>query len=412
MVAQRRRVIRLASVIVGLLAVVASCNKVPLLAPTGSVITLLPETTSVSLNSQARIVATVIENGTASSGGSGSGATSTSRTGAGTPVHDGTHVTFTTTIGQIQPSEALTSNGQVEVTLTTGSQSGTAHITAYSGGASATVDLPVGTAAVKTVTLTATPQTLAVTGGASSLVANVTDTGGAPIAGVPVSFITDHGTITPSTIQTDASGNATAVLSTTATAKITATAGTVTSTSVTVNVNSRGLSGFSASPSSTTAGTPVTFTVTPTQGANVSNVHVDFGDGSATDLGAISAATTTSHPYFSAGIYTATATASDSSGSNGSLSTQVVVGSLPITLTASPNPTTAGTPTTFTVAGSTSAAVDHYVWTWDDGTPAFSTSSPQTTHTFSSRGTKTVRVDVIGVGGGLIGSAQMSITVQ
>ena len=37
----------------------------PLLAPTGSVITLLPSTTTVSLNSEVDIVATVIENGQA-----------------------------------------------------------------------------------------------------------------------------------------------------------------------------------------------------------------------------------------------------------------------------------------------------------------------------------------------------------
>ena len=35
--------------------VVAACDKVPLLAPTGSVITLLPETTTVSLNSKINI---------------------------------------------------------------------------------------------------------------------------------------------------------------------------------------------------------------------------------------------------------------------------------------------------------------------------------------------------------------------
>src|SRR5262249_22801302 len=148
---------------------------------------------------------------------------------------------------------------------------------------------------------------------------------------------TDHGTATPATIQTDASGNATTVLSTTATAKITATAGTVTSTAVTVNVSSRGLTTFTVSPSSTTAGTPVTFTVTPTQGANITNVHVDFGDGGFVDLGAIAAATPTSHPYNSPGIFTASATAIDANGSSSPLTTQVVVGGLQVSLSASNN---------------------------------------------------------------------------
>ena len=66
MVAQRLRApLLVGSAIVGLFALAASCSKVPLLAPTGSVITLIPETTSVSLNSQATIVGTVIENGVA-----------------------------------------------------------------------------------------------------------------------------------------------------------------------------------------------------------------------------------------------------------------------------------------------------------------------------------------------------------
>src|SRR5579859_7722998 len=90
MVTQRRCTLFIAaSVIVGLFGLVASCSKVPLLAPTGATIKLIPEAASVSLNSQVTIVATVIENGVASSG-SGSGASSTTSTG-GTPVHNGTH---------------------------------------------------------------------------------------------------------------------------------------------------------------------------------------------------------------------------------------------------------------------------------------------------------------------------------
>src|SRR6187402_2591556 len=77
------------------LALVAACDKVPLLAPT--------------------ISATVIENGQAAGPtgtGSGTGTGTTTRTGAGTPVQNGTLITFTTTIGRIEPAEARTHNGQ------------------------------------------------------------------------------------------------------------------------------------------------------------------------------------------------------------------------------------------------------------------------------------------------------------
>lgn len=399
-------------VIAGLYGLVVSCSEVPLLAPTGSKISLLPEANSVSLNSQVQIVATVFENGVATQGGNGSGITTGNVSGSGTPVQNGTQVTFTTSIGSIQPSQAYTTNGQVTVTFVPGSTSGTATITAYSGGTSATITLPVGTAAVKTVILAVSPQTLGTAGGNANVVASVTDTGGAPIGGVPVTFTTDHGTVNPATINTDNNGNASTVLSTTATAKITATAGTVTSTAATVTVNSFAISAFTASPSATTAGTPVTFSVTPTTGVNISNVHVDFGDASAIDLGAIGSPTSTSHAYNAAGVYTATATATNSTGVVGQLSTQVIVGALQVTLTAIPSPTATDTPTTFTVSGTSTAAVDHFQWTWDDGTPSFATSAPQVTHSFSSRGTKNVQVDVFGVTGGKIGSATTQITVQ
>lgn len=408
MVTQRRSVLALLALP---LALVAACDKVPLLAPTGSVITLLPATTTVSLNSEVTIVATVIENGQAAPpAGSGTGGTTTTtRSGSGTPVQNGTLITFTTTIGRIEPAEARTHNGQVTVKLITAGTSGTATITAFSGGASAQIsNLKIGTAAVKTVSVTSNPQSLGVSGGTAQVVASVSDDGGSALGGVPVTFSTDKGSISPSTVATDNSGNATATLTTTATAKITAAVGALTGTA-TVTVNARSLTSFTASPSSTSAGVPVTFTVTPATGANISNVHVDFGDGNSTDLGAIAAATPTPHPYGSTGTYTATATAS---GDGGSLTTTVVIGTLPITLNASPLNPIVNSPVNFTVNGIGSAQVDHYQWFFDDGTPSFSTSAPQTPHTYTSKGIKNIRVDVFGVGGGKIGSAPLAIEVQ
>ena len=410
MVTHRSVGVALVTLLVLPLALILACDKVPLLAPTGSVITLLiPDTSNVSLNSEMTINATVIENGTAS-GGSG---TTTTRSGGGTPVQNGTVVTFTTTIGRIEPAEARTSNGAVSVRLITGSTSGTAVVTAYSGGASATKNVRVGTAAVKTVTVTTTPQSLGAAGGTAQVSATVTDEGGNPVGGVPVTFATDKGSINPSTATTDSNGVATATVTTTATAKITATAGTVTSaTPATLTVSARGLASFAAAPAATTAGTPVTFTVTPTTGANISNVRIDFGDGTSTNLGAISAAQSVPHTYQSSGTYTATATSSDGSGDSGSLSTSVIVGSLPVTLSVSPNPPTVNSPATLVVAGIGSAQVDHYTWTLDDGTGPFTTSSPQLPHTFTTKGIKNVRVDVFGVGGGKIGTAALSFEVQ
>ena len=411
MVTRRSTILGILAFVAVPFALVAACDKVPLLAPTGTVISLIPVTTTVSLNSEVTIIATVIENG-AASGGTGSGTTTTTRTGAGTPVQNGTLITFTTTLGRIEPSEARTHNGQVSVKLITGNASGTATITAFSGGASSTTQLKIGTAAVKTVLLTTTPQALGAAGGTVQVVATVTDDGGNPLSGVPVTFATDKGSISPSTATTDSSGNATATLTTTATAKVTATAGTVSSAAATVTVNARTLASFVALPAATSAGVPVVFTVTPTTGANISNVRVAFGDGASQDLGPIGAAATAQHSYSSAGTFTATAAAIDATGDTSTLSTTVIIGSLPITLTASPNLPTVNTPVTFTVAGIGAAQVSRFEWTFDDGTPLQTTGSPQLVHTFTTRGLKNVRVDVFGTSGGRIGTQPITISVQ
>jgi adhesin/invasin len=410
MVTQRR--VLLFSLIALPFAVVYGCDKVPLLAPTGAAISLIPQATSVSLNSEITIVAVVMENGQ-QFGGSGSGGAVTGRVGAGTPVQNGTVITFTTSLGRIEPSEARTHDGQATVRLVTGTASGSATVTAFSGGASSSLTLKVGTAAAGRVTVTTTPQAVGASGGSVTVQASVTDTDGGALAGVPVTFSTDKGSISPSTATTDASGVASATLTTSATAKVTATAGAQSGTA-TVNVNVRGLQDFSANPSSTTAGTPVIFTVTPTTGANVSNVHINFGDGFTADTGPIAAARTVPHPYNSTGQFTATATATDASGDTSSLQTTVIVGGLGVNLTAAPNPPVFGLPTTITAsfAGGT-PAVDHFVFVFDDpsiGTRT--TASPSTTVTFSSRGQKVIRVDVFGVNGGIIGTQTLTLNVQ
>ena len=82
--------------------------------------------------------------------------TSTTSAGAGTPVQNGTLVSFTTTIGRIEPSEARTNNGQVRVRFISSGQSGTATITAFSGGASGKLEnLKVGSAAAERVIISA-----------------------------------------------------------------------------------------------------------------------------------------------------------------------------------------------------------------------------------------------------------------
>ena len=137
------RVLRQATTLVSCtvaLVSLGSCDKVPLLAPTESIITLVSNRAVLPVNGTAQIVATVIEQ-------------------SGTPAHNGTLVTSTTTLGTLDPPEAVTNNGQAMVTLRAGTESGTAEIGAFSGSArpEAPVMIAIGGAAAAAVTLSAQP---------------------------------------------------------------------------------------------------------------------------------------------------------------------------------------------------------------------------------------------------------------
>lgn len=402
--------------ILAFLSIAVACDKVPLLAPTGSVITLFPTATSVPLNGEITIVATVIENGVAAAApatgtGTGTGTTTTTRPGAGTPVQNGTLVSFTTTIGRIEPTEARTRNGQVSVRFVAAGQSGNAKITAFSGGASGTLEnLLVGSAAAKRITVTANPQALGASGGTTEIVARVEDEAGTALPGVPVTFTADACCLSPTSTNTDASGVARANLTTSTPAKVTATTG---AQSGTVNVTLAARSGLSvsASPQATSVGTPVTFTIATNATANLSDARIDYGDGRSRQLGTLNSTQTDQHVYSSPGSYSVTVTARDSTNTTEQARTAVTIGSLPVTLTAFPNPATVGSNVTLTVGGVSSAQVDRYEFFFDDGTPKRTSGAPQTSHVFNSRGNKTVRVDVIGLGGGLIGTQTIVVNV-
>src|SRR5512132_3470725 len=98
-----------------LLAVLSvGCDKVPLLAPTGSAITLSANSSTVPTNGTVGLTAFVMES-------------------SGTPVQNGTTVRFTTTLGTVTPTEAQTTNGVAVATFNAGASSGVATIHAISG---------------------------------------------------------------------------------------------------------------------------------------------------------------------------------------------------------------------------------------------------------------------------------------
>jgi PKD repeat protein len=379
----------------------AACDKVPLLAPTQSTITLSVSTTTLSVNGTAQVIATVIEQ-------------------PGTPVQNGTLVTFTGSLGSFDPPEATTVNGKATSTFRANGTSGTAKLGAVSGSAKATeVEVKIGGAAAESVTLRAEPSNVPVTGGTVQLVAVVTDVSGNALPGTPVVFSADNGQLGSNSVVTDSTGEARTSLTTNRTSIVKARVGTKEG-QVTINATTLPTVSIAANPASPLAGLPVTFTITPgaagTTGSPIRNVVLDFGDGTApANLGAVSGAASVSHIYVRAGTYTVTATVTDLNNltSSNSVSLTVTQPIVNVSFTNPPSTGQAGTQVTFQVAvtNSSNVPITGVVVNFGDGQsitlPPSGGSAP---HTYSQAGTYTVSATATAQGGGQF-TATTQITI-
>ena len=373
-----RSVARLA--LVALSAFAAACDKVPLLAPTESTITLSTNTTTLAINGTAEIIATVIEQ-------------------AGTPVHNGTTVTFTASVGTIEPRDARTENGMARATFRAGTNSGTARVGAFSGAARAEeVEILVGGAAAATVVVRAEPSSVPQTGGTVQLIAVVSDVSGNRLPGAPVVFSTDNGTLGSNSGVTDQSGEARTTLTTSrqsvARANVAGKEGQATITVVNLPTAT-----ISVTPAQPLVGVPVTFTVTPgatTNGNPIQNVILDFGDGKpSASLGAITGATAVSHVYDRGDVYTATVTVIDTAGQRTTSSTLVAVQRPVVTVSVIPTATIGQVGTaigfTVTVTNSSNIPISSVILRYGDGTSVTLGATGGTAQkTYTTSGTFTV----------------------
>ena len=212
----RSRGVLASSAVIGLVIVSAACDKMPLLAPQLSTIIVTASSSIVQVNGVTELRATVLEQG-------------------GTPVQNGTVVTFSTNLGALSPSEARTMNGVATVQFVSNGQNGRASIRAVSGSAaSEAIELVVGAAAVGRVTLTANPSSVPAAGGTTTITAVVFDASGNMLSGVPVSFATTTGTFSSGVVNTDLTGAARTTLTTSREASVTATSGATTSAAITI----------------------------------------------------------------------------------------------------------------------------------------------------------------------------------
>jgi hypothetical protein len=367
---------------------------------------------------------------------------------SGTPVHNGTTVRFTTTLGRLDPVEAQTRNGVAVTTFFANNSSGVARVRAISGAASGgegnsnEVEITVGAAAINTVTLRANPGSVGPNGGTVELVAAVVGENGQALEGITVAFNADQGSISLSNVVTNASGEARTQLTTTQQAIVTATAGTKTSSNVTIALRAGPILTITCAPATGTGNcaaiqaqvinnaATVVFTVTRASGSSaLRTAIIDFGDGTSQSLGNIAGGTTTvthtySGPSGSNGqTYNATVLATDVNGEVASVSTSVVVVRpviTPINVTIADTcavGTAAGQRCTFTATatgggegGTGNAAIESYEWDFGDDTDDIRTSGNATSHVYTSNGTFTVTVTVRTVDGrSAVGRTQVLI---
>ena len=224
-----------------LVLLLGTCNQAIMTAPPGSTLALTANPEHIAAHGDVSVITAFVLEAT------------------GTPVSDGTVVQFFTNLGRVD-EQGKTNDGVARVNLVSDSRSGTAHVTAVSGGdvtttpttttmaaapplvpaglvsamtvtgatavsaaaASASVDVVIGTARTLHVIVTAVPRRI-IPGRTAQIIAVVFDESGNPVPNVPVVFTVTGGQGTESLdsqgrpVFTDNNGQATDVLRTRAT---------------------------------------------------------------------------------------------------------------------------------------------------------------------------------------------------
>jgi hypothetical protein len=237
----------------------------------------------------------------------------------GTPVNEGTVILLSTTVGTIPGSVVTDRSGEAIALLRGNGEFGLATVTASLGGAEAkTVEVQIGLSA-GSITLQATPASVAETGGRVELIATVRDDQGRPLADAEVNFSTDVGRLESAggLVKTNASGAALDTLRVVTAdidpiqgdtfqveAEVGTGSGTLLSDSTTVTIQRLPRADFTFGTNNLT----VVFTDTTT--GRPTRWQWDFGDGNTSTL------QNPTHTYSAPGTYVVTLIASNSQGSD------------------------------------------------------------------------------------------------
>ena len=277
-----------------------ACDSASPVAPPGTVLTVSANPTRISSEGQSQVRVTAFRPN-------------------GTPVNEGTVILLSTTVGTIPGSVATDRGGEAIAVLRGNGDFGTATVTASLGGAeSQTVEVQVGIAA-GSITLQATPASVAETGGRVDLIATVRDDQGRALAGTEVNFSTDVGRLDSAggLVTTDAAGAARDILRVVTAdidpiqgdtfqveVEVGTASGTLLSDSTTVTIQRLPRADFTFGTNN------LTVVFTDTTAGRPTRWQWDFGDGNTSTL------QNPTHTYSAPGTFVVTLIASNSQGSD------------------------------------------------------------------------------------------------
>ena len=279
---------------------IAACDSASPVAPPGTVLQVSANPTRISSSGQSQIRVTAFKPN-------------------GTPVNEGTVIQLSTTVGTVPGSVATDGNGEAIALLLGNGEFGTATVTASLGGSEPkTVEVQVGISA-GSITLQATPASVAETGGRVDLIATVRDDQGRALVGAEVNFSTDVGRLDSAggLVRTDSGGAARDVLriqtadidpiqgdSFNVQVEVATGEGTLLNDSTTVAIQRLPRADFTFGTNNLT----VVFTDTTT--GRPTRWQWDFGDGNTSTL------QNPTHTYSTLGTFVVTLIASNSQGSD------------------------------------------------------------------------------------------------
>jgi len=283
--------------LMALIAVVPACKKMPFYATEGTTLIIAADKTFLK------------------SGGDKATITVMGFNEAGEPLHDHTLIVFTATLGTMPASVEMV-DGRAAVEFVSGERGGVAEIVARSGSITATpapLEIAIGSGALETLTIHASPARLGAGGGQSRITVYAFDSSMNLLADIPLILSTsagelDHGN---SIRFTDKNGMVSEYLYTEETATVRAESGSkVVEIEVTVEENQLPSADFSISPGSVKVNETVYFngSLSMDNDGRIVNWEWNFGDGSS------GRGEKTTHAYAKAGTYSVTLKVTDNNG--------------------------------------------------------------------------------------------------